>query len=397
LKVDLLDESGEIGAIMFNEAVDQFKDILQVDKVYLISKGTLKFANKKFTSIKNDYEITLQPDSIVEPATDDNVNIPSMHFSFVRIDQIEDLQKDDVIDVIGVLKNVSEMSSIRTRTSNEEIAKREITLVDSSNRSVDLTLWRDVAENFNVTGNPVLAIKNVKVSDFNARSLTTTSSTRLTFNPNIKQAKELSVWWKTLDAANIRSITEKGMMSAGGSQKGPLEEKTFSQIKDEGLGRAAPAFFMVRGTITIVKHDENTPLYYSACPGTNCNKKVIPSNSQYFCEKCNKSYPSCDMRYILAFAASDHTGHYWLNAFNDQGKSLLSKSAAEISKLRQEGSPEFETIFNEATFRTYNFKLRAREENYNDETRIKCNVLDLYPLNYVDESQKLLTLIQQYQ
>jgi hypothetical protein len=39
----------------FKEAVDKFEAILQEGRVFLFSNGTVKIANQKFTSIKNDF------------------------------------------------------------------------------------------------------------------------------------------------------------------------------------------------------------------------------------------------------------------------------------------------------------------------------------------------------
>lgn len=64
--------------------------------MYLISKGSLKFANKKFSTIQNDYELTLDANSIVQPCNDP-VDIPRMHFKFVPIADIAKCNKDDIV------------------------------------------------------------------------------------------------------------------------------------------------------------------------------------------------------------------------------------------------------------------------------------------------------------
>ena len=38
-------------------------DILKKDKVYLFSNGNVKMANKKFTSVKNDFSIIFEKNS----------------------------------------------------------------------------------------------------------------------------------------------------------------------------------------------------------------------------------------------------------------------------------------------------------------------------------------------
>ena len=58
----------------------------------------------------------------------------------------------------------------------QELRKRDITIVDKSLAEINVTLWGGNAENFDPTGNPVVAIKGVKVSDYNGVSLSTMGS-----------------------------------------------------------------------------------------------------------------------------------------------------------------------------------------------------------------------------
>lgn len=59
-----------------------------MDKVYLISKGKLRIANKQFTSIKNDFEITFTNDTFIEECHGDTNSLPKVQYDFVRIDSI---------------------------------------------------------------------------------------------------------------------------------------------------------------------------------------------------------------------------------------------------------------------------------------------------------------------
>ena len=48
-----------IQATCFNDKAKELDSKVQQEKVYTISGGMVKIANKKFTSIKNDYCLTL--------------------------------------------------------------------------------------------------------------------------------------------------------------------------------------------------------------------------------------------------------------------------------------------------------------------------------------------------
>ena len=89
-------------------------------------------------------------------------------------------------DVLGIVKEVSDISHITTRQGNDvcalpinllsyltrlQLVKRELTIVDRSGASVRLTLWGRQAENFKETGEPIIAWKGVKVGDFGGKCL----------------------------------------------------------------------------------------------------------------------------------------------------------------------------------------------------------------------------------
>jgi replication factor A1 len=76
--------------------------MLKENHVYLFSNGTVKMANKKYTSIKNDYCITFDRNSEIKEVEDDE-NIRSQGFSFTTIEEINDLEQMKTVDVIGAI------------------------------------------------------------------------------------------------------------------------------------------------------------------------------------------------------------------------------------------------------------------------------------------------------
>lgn len=75
-------------------------------------------------------------------------------------------------DIIGVVQSVSPTMSIRRRTDNEMIPKRDITLADESKKTVVVSLWNNLATSIGqelldmADKSPVIAIKSLKVGDF---------------------------------------------------------------------------------------------------------------------------------------------------------------------------------------------------------------------------------------
>lgn len=77
--VDLLDESGALRATGFNEAVDRLYDTLEVGKVYVIRGGRLKTANKRFTQIQNDYELSMDESTTFVLDSSDASGLPQQN------------------------------------------------------------------------------------------------------------------------------------------------------------------------------------------------------------------------------------------------------------------------------------------------------------------------------
>jgi hypothetical protein len=65
-----------------------FNPMLQQNRVYLFSNGTVKMSIPKFSSLKNDFCISFDKNSSIKECNDDG-SIVSKGFSFVNIASIE--------------------------------------------------------------------------------------------------------------------------------------------------------------------------------------------------------------------------------------------------------------------------------------------------------------------
>jgi replication factor A1 len=71
--------------------------LFQVDKVYYISRCQLKTANKQYTSLKNDYEMTFSADTVVSECTEDASSVPTIKYDFVPINEIGNKNADSLL------------------------------------------------------------------------------------------------------------------------------------------------------------------------------------------------------------------------------------------------------------------------------------------------------------
>ncbi|KAK7388866.1 hypothetical protein VNO78_23693 [Psophocarpus tetragonolobus] len=398
--VELTDEDGtQIQATMFNEAARKFFDKFALGKVYYISKGTLKVANKQFKTVQNDYEMTLNENSEVEEVCGEATFVPETKFNFVQIDKLgPHVNKSELVDVIGVVKNVSTTMSIRRKSDNENIPKRDITIADETKKTVVVSLWNDLATN---TGqelldmadkSPVVAIKSLRVGDFQGVSLSTISRSVVMVNPDIPEAKKLRSWYdfEGKDASMDSVGSGSSPISNSGTRSVYSDRVSLSYIiSNPSLGDGKPAFFSLRGYISFIKPDQ--AMWYRACK--TCNKKVIESvDSGYWCEGCQKSDEQSSLRYIMVARVSDASGEGFISIFNEEAEKIVGCSADDLDNLKsQEGEDNpYQLTLKQATWAPHLFRVSVTQNEYNSEKRQRITARAVVPVDFAAESRLML-------
>ncbi|KAF9482805.1 replication factor-a protein [Pholiota conissans] len=389
--VTLMDDSGEIRGTGFNLVVDDLYPRLEEGKVYYISKARVNLAKKKFSNINNDYELSFERNTEVEECHE-VTNVPTIKYNFVPLNGLEDLSKDAICDVIAVVKETSPVTQITSAKLQRELAKRELTLVDKSGFSVRMTLWGKQAEQYNVSEpTPVIAFKGVKVGDFGGRSLSMFSGSTMQVNPEIDECFALRGWYDNIGAE--QTFKAHSNTGGGSSMYGFKREeiRSLDEIKQAGYGEPdKPENFSARATIMHIKSDN---ISYPACPTTNCNKKVVEMGDSWRCEKCNQNFPTPEHRYIMSLAVADYSGQAWLQGFNDVGTTIFGMTANQLLEIKDRDINEYNAILHKANCNTYNFSCRAKQDTYNETTRIRYGISRIIPLNYKEEAQMLRDLL----
>ncbi|CAL4896077.1 unnamed protein product [Urochloa decumbens] len=402
---DLLDaEGGEVRATCFNLQAGQYFDLIEVDKVYSISEGSLKPAQKKFNPLNNDYEIVVDHRSSIEICSSDDGSIPKLQYNFRQISELENMEIGAFVDLVGIVTSVGP-SAIVMRKDGTETRKRTLQLRDMSGRSVEIILWGRFcdAEGQQLqllcdSGlNPILALRGGLISDFSGRSVVTISTTQLKINPDVPMAERLKQWYMAggMTAPCVSLSQDISSISR------IYVQKTIAQIKDENLGRSdKPDFITVRAVTSHVVSDN---FCYPACTlefnGKRCNKKVTRNcDWTWYCSRCNQSFDNCEYRYLLMCQIMDHTGTTSATAFQEAGEAMLGYTAHELFIIRNVNQDEerFTEIMDVIRWREYLFKLAIKEETFNSEQHVKFNIVGVEKLNYSDVSRHLLEEIDNF-
>ncbi|XP_034995364.1 replication protein A 70 kDa DNA-binding subunit [Zootoca vivipara] len=388
--IELVDESGEIRATAFNEQVDKFFPLIELNKVYYFSKGHLKTANKQYTAVKNDYEITFSTETSVI-ACEEAQHLPSVKFDFMPIGDLESADRDALVDVIGICKSCEDVTKITIKSTNREVLKRVVHLMDMTGKGVNVTLWGNDAENFDGAKHPVVAIKGVKVSDFGGRTLSVVSSSSILINPDIPESFKLRGWFDSegqlLEPTSI-SGTRSGPMGGGDTNW-----KSLHEAKSENLGQGDKAdYFSCLATVVYLRKEN---CMYQACPSPDCNKKLVDlQNGLYRCEKCDRECSSFKYRMILQVNIADFQDNLWLTCFQESAETILGQNTAFLGELKEKNESAFDDVLQKASFTTHVFRVRVKQETFNDESRLKATALDVKPVNHQEYSRRLIGTIR---
>lgn len=383
--VNLLDETDEIRATAFNENAEKFYNLLQEGKVYYVSKARIQPSRPQFSNLKHPYELQLDRDTVIEECFDAD-NVPKLHFDFVKLSNVQNLEADSIIDVVGVIKEVNPHFQI-TSKAGRAYDRRDITIVDDSQFAISVGLWNKTALEFDTPEGTVIAIKGAKVSDFNGKTLSLTPSGTISSNPDAPEAYAIKGWYDA-QGHNENFQTLKSELTT--TKKTSLEErKTIEEVQSLELGLGdKPDYFSIKASVNFLKTDNFS---YPACSTEGCNRKVIEQHDgTWRCEKCDINHSVPLYRYILTISVVDATGQLWVTLFEDQAKILLGFSANDLVKYKEEDNAKFTSIISKIQMNEYDFRIRARQDNYNGQVRVRYNAVNVNKIDFTNEAEFLV-------
>lgn len=289
------------------------------------------------------------------------------------------------------------MVELTSRTTGDQLFKRTVTLMDQSQKSVNLTLWGDVAKNqvTSADNHPVLLCKGVRRGDYQGISLDGMRSTFLELNPDITEAHALKGWYDAEGHGVVAPVVNGG--GGGGGLGGDHERKLLADMGQshvmELVSDPKGVSFTTRATISMIKRDRD--LWYTACPETN--KKVTEiAPGRWHCAATDKEYDHCNYRYMLNMSVQDESGNQWVSAFDETAEVIFGKKAEDMHNLRETDPDAFEATLQEPLLRQYVMRIRVKQDNWNDEVRLRYNVLKVEPVNFASEAKIVLSDIQRY-
>lgn len=362
---ELVDKSGSIKVVAFNEAAHLFFDMTKEGIVMELSKSTVKMSNRQFNNCTSDYEIHLDKLSYLNPIDEKPIETK---YEFTKLSNISNSMDKSNLTVVGVVHEAYPISTIITKTTQKEAKKRDVIIVDETS-SMKLTLWGENAE-LDFDDNPTILITDLRISEYNQQfNLNCTFNSTIRVDPEIEEAFAVKGWYDSNKSAVQIQRPKK-----------QIEYSFLEEVDNFGTCIV---------TLLFIKEDN---LFYTACTD-NCNKKVTLTEDGYHCERCNQTKENCTYRYLTTFHISDFTQQIWLQVFDDFCTSLFGMTAEDLKKMGEENSQELQTFLKSFLNKEYVVKLRRLEEVYNGEMKIKYRGMNIQKVNYQDECVRMMKLM----
>jgi len=299
--------------------------------------------------------------------------------------------QNECVDVLAVVDKVEEVGEVTARTTQQQLKKRNVVLLDQSQTAVTMTLWNEQALSFTDENvGRIFAIKGASVREFNGGfSLSVGNGTAI--HPEFEGEKVIALhtWFTTQ-----RPSAEIGSLSGTGSSE--FFERQFKAIQ---IVNETDMAALDKGMYVIVKAFINTikaeTIYYNSCSTEGCKKKVTPEGNQYSCERCG-TQDTCRPVYLLQMEIADFSGTTWITLFEDAATKLLGKPASEMKLLYEMDRDAYDSFFHQLRFKTYEVRARVRIEVYNDQQRVRWNCQDIRAASWDRENKMYRAVLEKF-
>ena len=307
------------------------------------------------------------------------------------------------IDLVAMIRDVKPVGKIQPKNSSEELVRRNITVVDSSECAIDITLWQDQATKLDeavLAGKPIVAFKGLSIKEYNGgRSLSTMQQTlmEIVADGGIGEIAQATLEWATPDlhVADYFNLSATGGAGAtpGAEPRASAAVVTIADMKEEckrGFFGEKGIYFDLVGKLSFIStkgKDTEIPIFYSAC--SSCNRKLGEDNR---CFACDKIVSAPKLKFLLRAQFVDHTDQGYLSVFDGQALPILKRSVEEILESAKLSSiaEELKKSYFEKDFL---LRVRATAQEFKGEMRPRITVIGADVIDSVSRGRKLLKKI----
>ncbi|CAD7947722.1 unnamed protein product [Amoebophrya sp. A25] len=428
MNLELVDRGRDtIRCVMFSELVAKFGDLVQEHKVYTFQGGQVKNANKRYNP-NAEYEIQFnnQTQITAVPEDDDEIIPYGPSVDFTPIANIETSEKGSQVNVFGVLIETGDVQERSTKNGPKNI--REFQVADDSGPSggaiISVTAWGEKADHLPLQVGDLVILVNAKVDEFQGKKLTLNGLGHTKMVDQSRQDQLLEFW--TQNGEN-RFQWKKLSGQSGGGPSGSFPPKTLKEVELEAQALLDPTpnldgsekkdkmWFDVKNIRILQFKSENAQdrdPFYIACThkvmradwktgnptAKDCNKKAEQQadSDDFACADGHvtslsnpSGQPQPCARYIAKPQLYDTSGSLTVTTFDEAGQKLFGVPANDVwywTRTDTEYCNAMVEDFNcggRTNFlmeQTFNVKLMASKDSYQDTERVKFEVKNAEPV-----------------
>lgn len=370
----LMDESGQLDAIMFNEYVDRFNPLLRVGATYIIRGGVIQLTERQRCRSAN--QLVFNNSTSVEMSARAGPPIPRMQYKFVDLSALADAPDKAFVDVLAAVVAIGPV--IESAKGGRSVTRRVITLADRDLHPIELTLWDACAREYAGAVGTIVAIKDAQISHYGGvLRLTALGTTAFAHHPSFPRAAELKCWYEEQPKPLALAAVARGSAGAVGT----APRCTLADVRGLGLGDKAD-FRVVRATVTRFTMPDRDPWYYA-------HRVAAPGGGGDRWEKCDPGLSDAEPRFLVSCVITDGLGELHVSAFDAAAQALLGvRSMGEAQHLARD------ELYAQACFQRHVLTLRLKVEERDGERRLRTTVTAVEPVNYVKESGIVLEQLQ---
>eukprot|EP01065_Artemidia_motanka_P025452 TRINITY_DN30447_c0_g1_i1.p2 TRINITY_DN30447_c0_g1~~TRINITY_DN30447_c0_g1_i1.p2 ORF type:complete len:523 (+),score=199.08 TRINITY_DN30447_c0_g1_i1:69-1571(+) len=354
-----------IRANLFSDGVEKFYSMLEIGSVFYMGRGQVRNANKKFSSLPHDYELSFDQHSSIQPVRVGDTAASKIGTSttanFIPLSEIQHRQVGSTVDVRAVAVNVSGLTEVVQKSTGRSLRRRAVQIADNSSppTSIEVVLWEDQARGCELKTGQVVVLRNLRINGYQG-TLSLSAGMMTSTEVGGDEHSDLASWWlaggKTTQFKNLSQRAGDGPVM--GSHRTGLDS-----IEKDQLGRQEkPDFINIRG---MVLHLKEEGMWYDACPtlvesGRQCNKKLDPiaPGGKVRCSKCNNDIEKSLPRYIASVKVGDHTSDVWATMFDDVANAVFGVSAQQM----KDDETQVQKLRSRLELCPMNICLRVKEE-----------------------------------
>ena len=385
-------DENEMQCTCFNKAVDKFFNIISEGKIYEIKGGYVKINDKKFTTIKSDYKIVLDENSVITEKKDDG-RIKTNNLKIIKISEIQNINLYSIIDLCAFVLDIGEKTIKHTRNGDQPMKK--LLIGDISKYKIEFSLWR-IHASTEVKISDILLIKNVKVGEFNGKNLSTFDETSIQVNPpkSIPEVMELENFLKNYKG-EFNDLDDSTDLNQRKIKDRDNENYDTVYIKDalDSIDSIDDSITVskVCATVTQIMHNEKN--YYIGCSDRNCKRKLIyeEDKNTYLCPNCKRNYDNPNYYYTLSLRVKDSSCEHWIDIFGKTAESIMRMTAEEYKNiLKDRNFEKLKEISNMIEFKQFYFWVKPKLQMYNTTSKKKLYAFKIESVDNKIESKKII-------